>query len=113
MANGCTAALVTPVSLGCGKLGRPTQNPIFLHCFGRCRPNPSMTDTTIASFVVRFTQETPAADLPGAGWRGVVQHVQTSEQVRFTRIDDALRFIGEFVDLHNPLQSMGEEPVRE
>ena len=72
-----------------------------------------MTDTTIASFVVRFTQETPAADLPGSGWRGVVQHVQTSEQVRFTRIDDALSFIGEFIDLHNPLQPMEEEAVQE
>ena len=72
-----------------------------------------MTDTTIASFVVRFTEETPAADLPGAGWRGVVQHVQTSEQVRFTRIDDALRFMGEFVDLHNPLREEGEGAVRE
>ena len=71
-----------------------------------------MTDTTIASFVVRFTEETPAADLPGAGWRGVVQHVQTSEQVRFTRIDDALRFMAEYVDLDNPLQGEREGAAR-
>ncbi|MEZ4769454.1 MAG: hypothetical protein R2844_13630 [Caldilineales bacterium] len=72
-----------------------------------------MTDTTIASFVVRFTQELPGEDLPGAGWRGVVQHVQTSEQLRFTRIDDALRFIGDYVDLHNPLQAGRDEAVSE
>ena len=71
-----------------------------------------MPDTTIASFVVRFTEETPAADLPGAGWRGVVQHVQTSEQVRFTRIDDALRFMAEYVDLDNPLQGEREGAAR-
>lgn len=54
-----------------------------------------MSDTVISSFILRFTQETDA-DLP---WRGVVRHVQSDEETRFTRIDEALRFIGRYVNL--------------
>lgn len=54
-----------------------------------------MTETVVSSFILRFTQETDA-DAP---WRGVVRHVQSDEEARFTRIDEALRFIGRYVDL--------------
>ena len=45
--------------------------------------------------MVRFIQETEA----DASWRGVVRHVQSDEESRFTRIEEALRFIGRFVDV--------------
>lgn len=54
-----------------------------------------MSETVISSFILRFTQETDA-DLP---WRGVVRHVQSDEEARFTRIEEAMRFIARFVDL--------------
>jgi hypothetical protein len=54
-----------------------------------------MSETVISSFILRFTQESDA-DLP---WRGVVRHVQSDEESRFTRIEEALRFIGRFVEV--------------
>ncbi len=52
-----------------------------------------MSETVISSFILRFTQESDG-DAP---WRGVVRHVQSDEESRFTRIEEALRFIGRFV----------------
>ncbi len=54
-----------------------------------------MSETVISSFILRFTQEAEV----GAPWRGVVRHVQSDEEARFTRIDEALHFIGRFVDV--------------
>jgi len=54
-----------------------------------------MSETVISSFILRFTQET-GTDAP---WRGVVRHVQSDEEARFMRIDEALHFIGRFVDV--------------
>ena len=61
-----------------------------------------MSETVISSFILRFTQESDA-DLP---WRGVVRHVQSDEESRFTRIEEALRFIGRFVDVPEIPQRM-------
>lgn len=70
-----------------------------------------MSETVISSFILRFTQESDA-DLP---WRGVVRHVQSDEESRFTRIEEALRFIGRFVDVAGDTtadreQRMGARP---
>ncbi|MCS6843930.1 MAG: hypothetical protein NZ528_06345 [Caldilineales bacterium] len=54
-----------------------------------------MSETVISSFVLRFTQEAGG----GQPWRGVVRHVQSDEEIRFTRIEEALRFMQRFVDL--------------
>jgi len=54
-----------------------------------------MSETVISSFILRFTQESDA-DLP---WRGVVRHVQSDEESRFTRMEEALRFIGRYVEV--------------
>lgn len=54
-----------------------------------------MSETVISSFILRFTQESDA-DTP---WRGVVRHVQSDEEARFTRVEEALRFIGRFVEV--------------
>jgi hypothetical protein len=71
-----------------------------------------MAEMVINSFMMRFIQETEA----DASWRGVVRHVQSDEEARFTRIDEALRFIGRFVEVGggnttpNEEQRMGVRP---
>lgn len=66
-----------------------------------------MSETVISSFILRFTQESDA-DLP---WRGVVRHVQSDEESRFTRIDEALRFIGRFVEIAGDGVAHEEPPM--
>jgi hypothetical protein len=66
-------------------------------------------ETTIASFVLRFIQEAPAdAAPPARSWRGIVRHVQTGEETPFTRIEDALAFIGRYVNL-GTVEHAGQE----
>lgn len=60
-----------------------------------------MPKTTIASFVVRFTQELSSDTEPVTPWRAVIRHVQSDEEVHFTRMDEALAFISQYVDLSN------------
>jgi hypothetical protein len=60
-----------------------------------------MAETVINSFMIRFIQESDA----DASWRGMVRHVQSDEEVRFTRIEEALRFIGRYVDLAGAVSS--------
>jgi hypothetical protein len=56
-----------------------------------------MTETRIVSFVLRFVQ--PESGDEAAPWHGVVRHVQSREEVRFTRVDEALQFMSRFVPL--------------
>ncbi len=59
-----------------------------------------MSETTIASFVLRFTREHDAGDIAsGSGWRGVIRHVQIGQEIHFTRMEDALAFITRYVDI--------------
>ncbi len=58
-----------------------------------------MTETAVTSFVVRFMQEDPAAD----AWRGFIRHVQTSQEIHFTTIEEALTFMGQYVKIDLPL----------
>lgn len=67
-----------------------------------------MSETVISSFILRFTQESDA-DLP---WRGVVRHVQSDEESRFTRMEEALRFIGRFVDVGGDSTAAGRGEQR-
>lgn len=72
-----------------------------------------MPEATIASFVLRFTQEhTPEAEPPCAAWRGVIRHVQSNEEMRFTNIESALAFVARYVDISpggGARDSVGEE----
>jgi len=54
-----------------------------------------MSETAVTSFVVRFMQEDPADD----AWRGFIRHVQTSQEIHFSRIEDALGFMDQFVKI--------------
>lgn len=70
-----------------------------------------MPEATIASFVLRFIQEhVPESESPTNAWRGVVRHVQTSEEIRFVRVEDALAFIARYVDITQ--ESTNDERTR-
>jgi len=59
-----------------------------------------MPEATIASFILRFTQEhSSKADPPCAAWRGVIRHVQTNKEIRFTQVESALAFVARYVDI--------------
>lgn len=51
-----------------------------------------MTETAVQSFVVRFVQEDNTV-----AWRGFIRHVQTSEEIHFTHMQDAIRFMSQYV----------------
>ena len=61
------------------------------------------SQTRVTSFILRFVQErtkdppTPA----NADWHGLIKHVQTDTEERFTRLVDALAFMARYVDLAN------------
>lgn len=57
-----------------------------------------MTETAVTSFIIRFTQD-QESDL-GSPWRGFIHHVQAGEETYFTKIEDALQFMGGFVNLN-------------
>ena len=57
-----------------------------------------MTETAVTSFIIRFTQD-QESDL-GSPWRGFIHHVQADEETYFTKIEDALEFMGGFVNLN-------------
>jgi hypothetical protein len=57
-----------------------------------------MSETAVTSFIIRFTQE-PAPD--PAPWRGFIRHIQTDQETHFARIEDALQFITQFIQLDN------------
>ena len=80
----------------------------------------AMPETDVDSFILRFVQVRDAA-MPDAGmpdptmcsaqeqdpdkdpaavpWHGVIRHVQSKEEIRFTQIEDALRFVANYVAL--------------
>jgi pimeloyl-ACP methyl ester carboxylesterase len=56
-----------------------------------------MSETRIVSFLFRFVQpELADGDHP---WHAVVRHVQSREELRFTDIDEALRFMDRYIPL--------------
>jgi hypothetical protein len=59
------------------------------------------SQTNVVSFVLRFVQETtngPAASTK-ANWYGLIRHVQTDYEERFTCLVDLVAFISRYVDL--------------
>jgi hypothetical protein len=63
------------------------------------RPLPDALPTgepNLDSFVLRFVR----AD--GAGWHGVIRHVQSNRERAFNRWGDAVSFINDFVCIEEP-----------
>ncbi len=61
--------------------------------------DPTNIDIQVASFLIRFVFEAPAAGQRSTGWHGVVRHVQTNAERHFTRWEDAVAFVAGYVDL--------------
>ncbi len=57
-----------------------------------------MSETAVTSFIIRFIQETEDDNYP-QNWRGVIRNIQTCEELPFTSIEDALKFIGLYVNI--------------
>lgn len=57
--------------------------------------------TNIASFILRFVQETTdaTADSLRADWHGVIKHVQSDTEQHFTHLADAIAFMAQYVKL--------------
>jgi hypothetical protein len=56
---------------------------------------------TITSFVLRFVQDPVSTDQERPALRGTIHHVQTSQEIPFTRWEDAVGFIQRFVPVLN------------
>ena len=59
----------------------------------------------ISSFVLRFVQEESLKGTEQPNYRGAIRHIQTDQEIFFTRWSDAVDFIGQFIPgevLENP-----------
>ncbi len=56
-------------------------------------------ETDVVSFVLRFVYDKPSGESsdPATDWHGLIRHVQSSEERRFTRWADAVAFIEQYV----------------
>jgi hypothetical protein len=79
----------------------------------------AMLETDVDSFILRFVQVRDATlrdatlrdatapdpqkqrqdNATAVPWHGVIRHVQSKEEIRFTQIEDALRFVANYVEL--------------
>lgn len=60
----------------------------------------TVPDASVRSASLRNAQEKHQDNGPTAApWHGVIRHVQSKEEIRFTQIEDALRFVANYVEL--------------
>ncbi|MCA9922483.1 MAG: hypothetical protein KC421_08930 [Anaerolineales bacterium] len=48
-------------------------------------------------------------DQPLPSWHGSIRHVQTSQEIHFTQIGDALGFMAQFVEIEKAEQASGKQ----
>jgi len=67
-----------------------------------------MPETTVASFVIRFVQDDslPAIEIEPT-WHAAIRHIQTDEETRFTCMNEALTFIGRWVNVDQQRKGAG------
>lgn len=83
---------------------------LFFSWAAQLQGEPLMSEGTIASFVLRFTQEyTPGTESSCGVWRGIIRHVQSNEETRFTQMESALTFISRYVDITNSSERENEQ----
>jgi len=58
-------------------------------------------EARVASFVLRFVYEqvSTAPEQRATGWYSVVRHVQSDTERHFTRWEDVVQFMSQYVDL--------------
>jgi hypothetical protein len=68
-------------------------------------------ETHLVSFVLRFVYDRPTSEAtsPATRWHGVVRHVQSNEELHFTRWADAVAFIERFAQLDQPTDQLTSE----
>ena len=54
---------------------------------------------SISSFVIPFVQDQDEVNCPQPGYRGSIRHVQTDNEIGFTRWDDAVAFMQKYVPI--------------
>ena len=65
------------------------------------------TYPNVESFVIRFVMDqSPPEDQ--VGYRGVIRHVQTDEELGFTDFQEAIRFINKFVPIDMDTHQKGD-----
>lgn len=70
-----------------------------------------ISGTNVTSFVLRFVYDQPSDESPGpaAGWHGLIRHVQSNEEQRFTRWTDATAFIARYVNVGEDMADINQE----
>ena len=53
----------------------------------------------ITSFIIRFIHPDPAVQPGAREFRGAIRHIQTDEEISFTRWEDALEFMKRYVPI--------------
>lgn len=62
--------------------------------------SPNMLETSVNSFILRFVQGQPSENSQDVlTWHGVIRHVQSKQEIRFTHIEEALNFVASYVDI--------------
>jgi hypothetical protein len=56
---------------------------------------------SVTSFVIRFVHAGPGFSPSAPGYRGTIRHVQTDQEVAFTRWDDVVDFVKLFVSIED------------
>ncbi len=64
---------------------------------------------SISSFVIRFVQEEPRDPSAVPAFRGSIHHIQSDQELSFTRWVDALAFMEQFVPAE--LLGLAAQPV--
>ena len=62
----------------------------------------------ITSFMIRFVHPTDKENVDLVQYHGSIRHIQSNREINFTRWEDAVSFIENYVTLENP-----EEPLLE
>ena len=60
----------------------------------------------ISSFVIRIVKE-PDPRLAASPYRGIIRHVQSDQELSFTRWSDVERFIQRYVPIHQ-MDALGD-----
>jgi hypothetical protein len=63
-------------------------------------PDAAMPDAAMPDEATPITHKQGQDNgLTAAPWHGIIRHVQSKEEIRFTQIEDALRFVANYVEL--------------
>jgi hypothetical protein len=68
---------------------------------------PASQETNISSFLIRFIEATQPNHQAGPAYRGVIRHIQSGDELSFTRWTEATDFIHSFF----PIQDLDPESI--